>query len=153
MNKSTKSLWIYAAVLFLAAIGLIFLTTITQARLVKNNGDFEVLGTLNENARQNVVRLTQENVALQNKINRLEDENKQLSAELESLKTAQDADQTIKQVVAQAYDAYAKKDYETLEALMENITKEQLDTYLPGFYAETQKAISASNNLSKKNRQ
>lgn len=45
MKKSTKSLWIYAAVLFIIAIGLIFTATILQARLISSDGDIEVLGT------------------------------------------------------------------------------------------------------------
>ena len=39
MKRSTKSLWIYAAILFIIAIGLIFTATILQARLISSDGD------------------------------------------------------------------------------------------------------------------
>ncbi|OQB13154.1 MAG: hypothetical protein BWY15_01954 [Firmicutes bacterium ADurb.Bin193] len=141
MQKSTKALWLYAAILLLIAIGLIFLTTLTQVRLVSHNGTFEILGTFTENASQNVARLTQENIDLQNELADLKEKSRQMATELETIKASAGADNTMKATIANIYNAYDKNDTETLQALMATVTKEQLDAYLPGFYDEAQKAV------------
>lgn len=141
MKKSTKSLWIYAAILFLIAIGLILLTTLTQARLVNHDGNFEVLGTLNENAQKNVSRLTEENISLQGQITALKDDNATLAAELDSVKATSAASENMLSTIAALYHAQQKEDYETLQTLLSSITKEQLEPYLPGFYDQAQEDI------------
>lgn len=143
MKKSTKSLWIYAAVLFLIAIGLILLTTLTQARLVNQDGNFEVLGTLNENAQKNVSRLTEENIALQGELNTVKTENEALSEELDSARSAADASQNLLNTIGALYSAQQAEDYETLEALLSGVTKEQIEPYLPGFYDQAQEDVAA----------
>lgn len=142
MKKSTKSLWIYAAVLFLIAIGLILLTTLTQARLVNHDGNFEVLGTLNENAQKNVSRLTEENIALQGELSTLKNENETLKAELDSAHVTATASETLLNTVASLYSARQAEDYESLDSLLSGVTKEQLEPYLPGFYDQAQEDVA-----------
>ena len=68
MKKSTKALRIYAAVLFIIAIGLIFMATILQARLIDDGDGIEVLGTFTKNTRQSIENLTNENIRLTNEL-------------------------------------------------------------------------------------
>lgn len=142
MKKSTKSLWIYAAVLFLVAIGLIFITTLTQARLVSHEGSFEVLGTFNKNAQQSIAILTDENVKLSNELNEANVKIEKYQQDNAALQAAADTSAQMQKKVADLYRAYNAEDYETLSALLGEFTKESLDTYLPGFYDVAQEAVS-----------
>ena len=41
MKRSSKSIWIYASVLMVIAIGLILITSFAQAKLYEHDGGFE----------------------------------------------------------------------------------------------------------------
>lgn len=141
MKKSTKSLWIYAAVLFIIAIGLIFTATILQARLISSDGDIEVLGTFTKNTKQNIENLTNENIRLANELAEQNKKNELLQSDYNTLKEQNDKTLQTKELVRQMYDLYSKKDYKALEPLLSQITAEEADEFLPGFYETAKKAV------------
>lgn len=144
MKKSTKSLWIYAAVLFIIAIGLIFTATILQARLISSDGDIEVLGTFTKNTKQNIENLTNENIRLANELAEQNKKNESLQADYNTLKEQNDKTLQTKELVKQMYDLYSKKDYKALEPLLSQITPEEADEFLPGFYETAKKAVDTN---------
>ena len=93
MKKSTKSLWIYAAVLFILAIGLIFTATILQARMISDDGEIEVLGTFTKNTKQSIADLTDKNIQLTNELAALQQQTATLQEEYDALKSQYDAAQ------------------------------------------------------------
>ena len=143
MKKSTKSLWIYAAVLFIIAIGLIFTATILQARMISDDGEIEVLGTFTKNTKQSIADLTDKNIQLTTELAEQQKQNETLQEEYNALKGSYDAAQQKQDLIRQMYDAYSKKDYETLEPLLGQITPEEADLLLPGFYATAKEAVEA----------
>lgn len=144
MKKSTKSLWIYAAVLFILAIGLIFTATILQARLISDDGGIEVLGTFTKNTKQSIADLTDKNIQLTNELAALQQQTATLQEEYDALKSQYDAAQQKQDLLRQMYDAYNKDDYETLEPLLGQITQEEADALLPGFYETARDAVEAN---------
>ena len=144
MKKSTKSLWIYAAVLFIIAIGLIFMATVLQARLISSDGDIEVLGTFTKNTKQNIENLTNENIRLANELVEQNKKNESLQSDYNTLKEQYDKAMQTKELVKQMYDLYSKKDYKALEPLLSQITPEEADDLLPGFYETAKKAVDTN---------
>lgn len=144
MKKSTKSLWIYAAVLFIIAIGLIFTATVLQARLISSDGDIEVLGTFTKNTKQNIENLTNENIRLTNELTEQNKKNESLQSEYNTLKEQNDKTLQTKELIKQMYDMYSKKDYNALEPLLSQITPEEADEFLPGFYETAKKAVDTN---------
>lgn len=144
MKKSTKSLWIYAAVLFIIAIGLIFTATILQARLIDDGDGIEVLGTFTKNTRQNIENLTNENIRLANELAEQNKKNESLQSDYNTLKEQNDKTLQTKELVKQMYDLYSKKDYKALEPLLSQITAEEADEFLPGFYETAKKAVDTN---------
>ena len=144
MKKSTKSLWIYAAVLFIIAIGLIFTATILQARLISSDGDIEVLGTFTKNTKQNIENLTNENIRLTNELAEQNKKNESLQSDYNTLKEQNDKTLQTKELVKQMYDLYSKKDYKALEPLLSQITPEEADEFLPGFYETAKKVVDTN---------
>lgn len=144
MKKSTKSLWIYAAVLFIIAIGLIFTATILQARLISSDGDIEVLGTFTKNTKQNIENLTNENIRLANELAEQNKKNELLQSDYNTLKEQNDKTLQTKELVKQMYDLYSKKDYKALEPLLSQITPEEADEFLPGLYETAKKAVDTN---------
>lgn len=144
MKKSTKSLWIYAAVLFIIAIGLIFMATILQARLIDDGDGIEVLGTFTKNTRQSIENLTNENIRLTNELTEQNKKNESLQSEYNTLKEQNDKTLQTKELIKQMYDMYSKKDYNALEPLLSQITPEEADEFLPGFYETAKKAVDTN---------
>lgn len=150
MKKTTKSLWIYAAVLFIIAIALIITATLLQARVISpDTGEIEVLGTFTRDIKQNVTDLTDENVNLTTRLHEATAQNEQLTSELDALKAEHEKELKNKEIVKQMYTALKAKDYEALEPLFEQITAKDADTYIEGLYAEAEKAFN-SNTKTKK---
>ena len=144
MKKSTKSLWIYAAVLFIIAIGLIFMATILQARLIDDGDGIEVLGTFTKNTRQSIENLTNENIRLTNELTEQNKKNESLQSEYNTLKEQNDKTLQTKELIKQMYDMYSKKDYNALEPLLSQITPEEADEFLPDFYETAKKAVDTN---------
>lgn len=144
MKKTTKSLWIYAAVLFIIAIVLILTATLLQARVISpDSGEIEVLGTFTRDLKQNVTTLTEENVSLTSKLNETTAQNEQLKAELDSVKAAYEKEIANKEIVKKMYEAYSNDDYTSLEPLFSQITAEEADTYIKGLYKKAKRAYDA----------
>jgi|GEM_PF-2612734 len=155
MRKNTKSLWIYAGVLLIIAIALIFITTLTQAQLVEHDGDFEVLGTVMQTSQENMSRVTNDNIKLSNENIKLTntnaeltDENVFLSTEISNLKatiaTCEANAAAIEQtrlLSSAILSAYIAEDKELLTTLLETTTPELLDAFLPGLYTLTSELI------------
>ncbi len=145
MKKSTKSLWLYAAVLFIIAIALIITATLLQARVISpDTGEIEVLGTFTRDIKQSVTNLTEENVSLTNKLHEITAQNDSLKTELDTVKASYEKELANKETVKQMYVALDKKDYEALEPLLAQITAEEADTYIEGLYAQAQKAFETN---------
>lgn len=143
MKKSTKSLWIYAAVLFIIAIGLICSATILQARLISSDGDIWVLGTFTQNANQNIENLTNENIRLSGELDAVTKSNQELKTKYDELKAQRDKDDQTRELLKQIYTAYDSKDYDALAPLLEKITQEEADMFLPGFYETASNALNS----------
>lgn len=141
MKKLTKSLWIYSAILFIIAIGLIFTATILQARLISPDGNIEVLGTFTTTTKQNIENLTNENINLTNKLNDALTQRDKLQSDYDNIKSSYDSELAKKDIVKQLYIAYDENDYEAIESLCAQITKEEADEFIPGLYADAQKAL------------
>lgn len=136
MKKSTKSLWIYAAVLMIIAIALIFITALTQAKLVNHDGNIAVLDTLNQTAQQNIAQLTEEKASIQNEYNLLKAKNKELEDSLTAIQNTKSADDAAAGHAGKVFEAYSKSDIETLKTLMSSITEpNQIDRFIPGLHA------------------
>lgn len=141
MKKLTKSLWIYSAILFIIAIGLIFTATILQARLISPDGNIEVLGTFTTTTKQNIENLTNENINLTNKLNDALTQRDKLQSDYDNIKSSYDSELAKKDIVKQLYIAYDENDYEAIESLCAQITKEEADEFVPGLYDYAQKAL------------
>lgn len=145
MKRSTKSLWIYAAILFIIAIGLIFTATILQARLISSDGEIQVLGTFTKNTKQSIANLTDENIRLSGELTALQTQKDALQSEFDDVSAKYTKAMQTKDIVKQMYDAYTKKDYKTLEPLLSQLTPEEADEFLPGFYETAKKAVETAN--------
>lgn len=150
MKKTTKSLWIYAAVLFIIAIALIITATLLQARVISpDTGEIEVLGTFTRDIKQSVTELTDENVNLTTRLHEATAQNEQLTNELDALRTEHEKELKNKETVKQIYAALEAKDYTALEPLLAQITADDADTYIEGLYDDAEKALN-SNTKAKK---
>lgn len=140
-NKNTKQMWIYAGILFIVALALILLTTITQWKLVPEYGNLQVLDSFTQNSNQRIDQLTAETVTLKNQLNAsqqdldaLKSEYTNLQAQYEKLKSDKaflDASNT---KVYSLLNAYLKNDKTAVREQIKNFSKEELDAILPGFY-------------------
>lgn len=147
--KKTKSLWIYAAVLFLLAVALILTATLLQARLISSDGNIEVLGTFTKDAKQNIASLTEENVNLTSEINALREENENLKAAAEEAEKNYTNLDSLREDMASLYKAYRDDDFENLETLFEKVTKEDCEKFIPGLYERVRKEIAELDKTSK----
>ena len=157
MKKNTKSLWIYAAVLLTIAIALIFITTLTQAQLVEHDGDFEVLGTFVQTSKENMSRVTNDNIKLTNENIELTDANTELTNEntalveentdlkvtITTLEANAAAIEQARLLSANILSAYIAEDEELLETLLATTTPELLDAFMPGLYTHASDLLSA----------
>ena len=134
-------MWIYAGVLFIVALALILITTITQWKLIPENGNLQVLDSFTQNSNQRIDQLTTETVNLKNQLNEtqrtLDEINakyQQLYTEHETLKSDKaflDASNT---KIYSLLNAYFKNDKTAVREQIKNFSKEELDAILPGFY-------------------
>lgn len=141
LKRTTKSLWVYTAILIVIAIALIFATTILQARLISSDGNIEVLGTFTRDAKQNIATLTDENVKLTNKLNELSAQKASLENDYNELMKSYQSETGKKEIVKNMYIALENNDYAALSPLMSKISKEDADAFLPGLYADAQRAL------------
>lgn len=149
MKKSTKSLWIYTAILFIIAIALILATTLLQARLISSDGDIHVLGSFSKNATQNIAQLTEENVKLTNELNALKQEHTTLKTDFENVNNAAATESRHKELMRQMYNAYKNDDYDALESILNTIeeqdliTIEQADAFIPDLYNRAKRTLES----------
>ena len=139
MKKSTKTLWIYTGILFSIAILLILVTTFTQSKIVDDNGDLSVLGTLTATSKQKIINLQNENIKLGEEINALKQEHAALLESSATLVQEAEDEQALKEKVAKLYKAYADEDYDTMEKLMGELTEAQVEERIPTLYRRIQK--------------
>ncbi len=141
MKKSTKTLWIYTAILFVIAIFLILVTTFTQSKIVDDNGDLSVMGTLTATSKQKIINLQNENVELATQLVNLQKEHAALvEASAEVAAQAQE-DKEISTKVAKLYQAYVDDDYSLMAKLMDELTKEQIEERIPTLYNRVKRVI------------
>lgn len=148
MKKATKSLWLYAATLFIIAIALISTATLMQARLVSSDGNIEVLGTFTKNTKQSIENLTNENIELANKLNEMTNAYNTLKTDFENVFNDAATQSRHKEIMRQMYSAYANDDYDSLDALFKKINEQSLITeqeanqFIPGFFARAKRALN-----------
>ena len=147
MKKSTKSLWLYSAVLCIIAIALILTATLLQARLVSSDGGIEVLGTFTKNANQNIAKLTEENVKLTNELHALQNEYNTLKTDFDNVYDAYGKYARQTEIMRQMYIAFRYEKYEELSKIFKMIdeqqliTKEEADKYIPELYARSKAVL------------
>ena len=141
MKKSTKTLWIYTAILFSIAILLILVTTFTQSKIVDDNGNLSVLGTLTATSKQKIINLQNENIKLGEELNALKQEHAELLESSAALIKQSEEEQVIKEKVAKLYKAYAEDDYGTMQSLMEELTEAQINERIPSLYRRVQRVL------------
>lgn len=133
-NKSTKQMWIYAGVLFAVALILILVTTITQWKLIGENGNLQVLESFTQSSNQRIEQLTDENVKLKEELSNAQ---KELVALKEALVSSENENAYIKDENEKLYSligSYLKGDKKAVREKLKSFSKEQLDAILPGFY-------------------
>lgn len=141
MGKPNKSVWIYASAMFIMAIALILLTTLTQNRTGKDGEKFVLSEVFNSTAQQRIAMVSDENLQLKDiaaqqaaKISKYEEQIAQLTAEKQK-------SNSLISVVGQLYTAYSGKKYEDAAEILTKITKEEADSILPGLYDNAKKAV------------
>ena len=135
-NKSTKQMWIYAGVLFAVALILILVTTITQWKLIGENGNLQVLDSFTQSSNQRIEQLTGENVKLKEELTKTQ---KELSSLKEALVSSENENAYMKDENEKLYsliDSYLKGNKKDVREKLKSFSKEQLDAVLPGFYDE-----------------
>ncbi len=142
MKKSTKKLWIYITVLFSIAIVLILVTTFTQSKIVDNDGNLSVLGSLTATSKEKIVNLQNENANLKAELEAVKTENIELKSNAETALTASTEQQRLKEQVASLYKAYTSGDHDKMKELISQLTKEQIDERIPGLYDKVQNALN-----------
>ena len=142
MKKSTKTLWIYTAVLFSIAILLILVTTFTQSKIVDDDGNLSVLGSLTATSKQKINNLQEINMQLTNELNAIKQTQAETQAALDSVNQTIQDEQAVKEKVAKLYKAYADDDYETMKVLIESVTQTQVEERIPTLYNRVKKAIA-----------
>lgn len=143
MKKGTKSLWIYTAILFSIAIVLILLTTLTQSKIVDNDGNLSVLGSFTATSKEKIINLQNENIALLDELNTLQEANARAQAAADGLAETVQTEQTLKENVAKLYAAYADDDDSTMRALLTTLTEDQINERIPGLYGRVQRSLEA----------
>ena len=140
MKKSTKSLWLYSAVLCIIAIVLVSTATLLQARLVSSDGGFEVLGTFTKDAKQNIATLTEENVRLTTELHALQNEYNTLKTDFDIISDSNTKYARQTEIMRQMYIAFRYDKYDELKKIFlmideqQLITKEEADKYIPELY-------------------
>ena len=142
MKKSTKTLWIYTAVLFSIAILLILVTTFTQSKIVDDDGNLSVLGSLTATSKQKINNLQEINLQLINELNALKQAQEETQAALDTANQSLQDEQAVKEKVAKLYKAYADDDYETMKAMLEEVSQTQVDERIPTLYKRVKNAIA-----------
>ncbi len=141
MKKSTKTLWIYTAILFSIAILLILVTTFTQSKIVDDDGNLSVLGTLTATSKQKIINLQNENIKLGEEINALKQEHTALLESSAALTQAAEEEQALKEKVAKLYQAYADDDYDTMQSLMGELSEAQVEERIPSLYRRVKRVL------------
>ncbi len=141
MKKSTKTLWIYIAVLFAIAILLILVTTFTQSKIVDDNGDLSVMGTLTATSKQKIINLQNENVALATELANLQKEHAALVEASAEVAEQAEAEKEVQAKVAKLYQAYVDEDYSLMAKLMDELTQEQIEQRIPTLYKRVKRVI------------
>ncbi len=141
MKKSTKALWIYTGILFSIAIVLIIITTFMQTKIVDDNGNLSVMGTLMATSEQKIKNLQNENVQLTTELNNLKQEHTATVEAVSALEVKISDEQAVKEKVAKLYRAYADGDVETMEKLIDALTEEQIEERIPTLYKRVKRAI------------
>lgn len=146
MKKTTKSLWLYAALLFIIAIALIITATLLQARVISpSDGEIEVLGTFTRDIKQNVTTLTDENIRLSGEVSSLAAENASLKAALEETKALYEKELDNKETFNKLYKAYKNDDYKSIGTLLKEISEEESNKYINGLYGLAEEAYNEYN--------
>lgn len=141
MKKSTKTLWIYTGVLFSIAIILIIITTFMQSKIVDDNGNLSVMGTLTATSEQKIINLQNENVKLTTELTAAKQENTASVEKIAELENKISEEEKIKEKVAKLYKAYADGDVETMEQLIDELTEKQIEDRIPTLYKRVINAI------------
>ena len=141
MKKSTKALWIYTGVLFSIAIVLIIITTFMQTKIVDDNGNLSVMGTLMATSEQKIKNLQNENVQLSTELNALKQEHAATVENASALESKINEEQAVKEKVAKLYQAYADGDVEAMEKLLGELTEEQIEERIPTLYRRVKRSI------------
>ena len=142
MKKSTKKLWIYITILFSIAIVLILVTTFTQSKIVDNEGNLSLLGTLTATSKEKIVNLQTENANLKAELDTVKADNEQLKIDAEAYNATITEQQALKEKTAALYKAYVEGDTEKMQLYFSQLTKEQIEERIPGLYDRVQKALS-----------
>lgn len=140
-NKNTKQMWIYAGILFIIAIALISITTITQWKLIPENGNLQVLNSFSQNSNQRIDQLTQENVDLKNKLDSVTKEyenakasNEELVKQYELVNSDKNFIDASNKKLFSLLNAYLSNNKFSVKQQLANFSKEELEAVLPGFY-------------------
>lgn len=140
-NKNTKQMWIYAGSLFLIAIILITVTTLTQWKLIPENGNLQVLKSFSQNSNQRIDQLTEENVNLKNKLDDISKEyenakstNEELLKQYESVNSEKEFMEASNEKIFSLLNSYLSNDKSAVKEQIANFSKEELESVLPGFY-------------------
>lgn len=140
-NKNTKQMWTYAGILFLIAIALITITTITQWKLIPESGNLQVLKSFSQNSNQRIDQLTQENVDLKNKLDSVTKEyenakasNEELIKQYEVLNSDKSFVDASNKKLFSLLNAYFSNNKAAVKEQLANFSKEELESVLPGFY-------------------
>ncbi len=135
-NKSTKQMWIYAGVLFAVALILILVTTITQWKLIGENGNLQVLDSFTQSSNQRIEQLTGENVKLKEELAKTQKELSSLKEALVSLESENAYMKDENEKLYSLINSYLDGDKKAVREKIKSFSKEQLDAVLPGFYDE-----------------
>ncbi len=141
MKKSTKTLWIYTAVLFSIAILLILITTYTQSKIVDDDGNLSVLAPLTATSKQKINNLQDINKQLTEELAILKQQQTDTQAALDAANQALEDEKIIREKVAKLYKAYTDDDYETMEQMMNEVTQTQVDERIPSLYRRVKRAL------------
>lgn len=145
-NKSTKQMWIYAGILFIIALALIMITTITQWKLVPESSNLQLLDTFTQNTTQRMDQLNQENINLKNQLNEktseltaLTNSYNELYTENETLKSDKAFSDASNKKLYNLINAYINDDVSEVREQIKEFSREELNSILPGFYDKANK--------------
>ena len=145
-NKNTKQMWVYAGVLFIVALALILVTTLTQWKLIPENGNLQVLDSFTQNSNQRIEQLTAETVTLKNQLLEVQRNYDEVNAKYTALQAEHDAlksDEAFlnasNEKVYSLINAYLNNNKTAVREQLKNFSKEELEAILPGFYDKASK--------------